>query len=67
MCAELLDVIEWMLSFGLVHGDFSPSNVLVWNERPVVIDVTQAPSLGRSDGVRAPLRSAVHPDRVYAP
>ena len=33
--------VAWQLG-NLVHGDFSPYNILWWGDRPVVIDVGQA-------------------------
>ncbi|MEN0067749.1 MAG: RIO1 family regulatory kinase/ATPase [Myxococcota bacterium] len=38
---QLLDAIERLLELGLVHGDLSPYNVLVWNDEAVVIDFPQ--------------------------
>jgi len=37
----ILDNIEIMLSNHLVHGDLSPYNILVWRDRPWIIDLPQ--------------------------
>ncbi len=34
--------VETMLSEHLVHGDLSPYNILVWDDRPWIIDMPQA-------------------------
>ena len=39
---RLLAAIETMLSVHLVHGDLSPHNILVWKDRPWIIDLPQA-------------------------
>lgn len=39
---QVLDSIEIMLSENLVHGDLSPYNILVWTDRPWIIDLPQA-------------------------
>ena len=39
---DVLDNIKIMLSENLVHGDLSPYNVLVWKDRPWIIDMPQA-------------------------
>jgi len=39
---RVLDNIEIMLSENLVHGDLSPYNILVWKDRPWIIDMPQA-------------------------
>jgi RIO kinase 1 len=39
---ELLDGVEKMLTLDIVHGDLSPYNVLVRDNRPVIIDFPQA-------------------------
>jgi RIO kinase 1 len=38
----VLDNIEIMLSENLVHGDLSPYNILVWKDKPWIIDMPQA-------------------------
>ncbi len=48
--AELLDAVERLLRSGLIHGDLSPYNVLVFEGRPWIIDLPQA------------VDAAVHPD-----
>lgn len=47
---ELLRQVEIFLTHDVVHGDLSEYNVLVWDERPVVIDFPQAsdPRFNRS-------------------
>lgn len=39
---HVLDNVEIMLSENLVHGDLSPYNILVWKDKPWVIDMPQA-------------------------
>jgi len=39
---QVLDNVEIMLSENLVHGDLSPYNILVWDDRPWIIDMPQA-------------------------
>jgi RIO kinase 1 len=39
---RLLWNIERMLACNLVHADLSPYNVLIWNDRPWIIDLPQA-------------------------
>lgn len=39
---RLMANVELMLSHHVVHADLSPYNVLVWEERPVIIDMPQA-------------------------
>ena len=39
---HVLDCIEIMLAENLVHGDLSPYNILVWKDRPWIIDLPQA-------------------------
>ena len=39
---QLVDDIERMLSEHLVHGDLSPYNILVWEDRLWIIDMPQA-------------------------
>lgn len=42
-CYErIFETIEIMLSEHLVHGDLSPYNILVWKDRPWIIDFPQA-------------------------
>jgi RIO kinase 1 len=41
-CEDILDDVRRMLSEHLVHGDLSPYNILVWNDRPWMIDMPQA-------------------------
>jgi RIO kinase 1 len=38
----LLDLAELFLVNGIIHGDFSPFNILWWKNRPIVIDFPQA-------------------------
>jgi RIO kinase 1 len=38
----LLDAVEKMLTLDVIHGDLSPYNVLVRDNRPVIIDFPQA-------------------------
>lgn len=47
---ELLENIELMLDLNCVHGDLSPFNVIVHEDRPVIIDFPQAvdPRLNRN-------------------
>ena len=40
--SHILDNIEIMLSENLIHGDLSPYNILVWKDKPWVIDMPQA-------------------------
>jgi RIO kinase 1 len=40
--AQLVVALRQMTTCGLVHGDLSPYNLLVWNERLYVIDLPQA-------------------------
>ena len=40
--AQLCEALRLMTSVGLVHGDLSPYNLLVWQERLYVIDLPQA-------------------------
>jgi RIO kinase 1 len=42
MFERLMENVELMLSLHVIHADLSPYNVLVWNERPVIIDLPQA-------------------------
>jgi RIO kinase 1 len=37
----VLNTVQIMLSFGMVHGDLSPYNVLYWEDQAVVIDFPQ--------------------------
>jgi RIO kinase 1 len=37
----VLNTVQIMLRFGMVHGDLSPYNVLYWDEQAVVIDFPQ--------------------------
>jgi len=39
---RILDVVESMLAEHLVHGDLSPYNILLWKDRPWIIDLPQA-------------------------
>lgn len=39
---QILDNVEIMLSENLVHADLSPYNILVWKDRPWIIDLPQA-------------------------
>ena len=39
---HVLDNVRIMLSEDLVHGDLSPYNILVWKDRPWIIDMPQA-------------------------
>lgn len=39
---HVVDNIEIMLSENLVHGDLSPYNILVWKDKPWIIDMPQA-------------------------
>src|SRR2546425_13164678 len=36
----------------LVHGDLSPYNVVVWNDSPCIIDVSQAVLVSHPDAAR---------------
>ena len=40
--SHILDNVEIMLSENLVHADLSPYNILVWKDRPWIIDMPQA-------------------------
>jgi RIO kinase 1 len=40
--AQLCEALRQMTSIGIVHGDLSPYNLLVWEERLYVIDLPQA-------------------------
>jgi RIO kinase 1 len=40
--AQVCDSLRLMTSAGIVHGDLSPYNLLVWNEKLYVIDLPQA-------------------------
>jgi len=40
--AQLRSALRVMTTVGLVHGDLSPYNLLVWNDRLYVIDLPQA-------------------------
>jgi RIO kinase 1 len=42
MFDRLIRNVELMLSINVVHADLSPYNVLVWEGRPVIIDLPQA-------------------------
>ena len=42
LLGQLVSAIETMLSVHLVHGDLSPHNILVWKDRPWIIDLPQA-------------------------
>ena len=48
LCQSAVDQIHVMTYEGVVHGDLSPYNVLVWNDALVFIDFPQAvdPQLG---------------------
>src|SRR5690606_36640566 len=37
----VLNTVQIMLSFGMVHGDLSPYNVLYWEDQAVVIEFPQ--------------------------
>lgn len=37
----ILNTVQIMLNFGMVHGDLSPYNVLYWDDQAVVIDFPQ--------------------------
>jgi len=39
---QLVEALRLMTSIGIVHGDLSPYNLLVWEERLYVIDMPQA-------------------------
>ena len=39
---QLCEALRLMTSIGIVHGDLSPYNLLVWEERLYVIDIPQA-------------------------
>lgn len=39
---DVLDNITIMLSENLVHGDLSPYNILIWKDKPWIIDMPQA-------------------------
>ena len=40
--ARLIGNVELLLAQDLIHADLSPFNVLIWQERPIVIDFPQA-------------------------
>ena len=41
----VLAAIEMLVSQAhLVHGDLSPYNIVVWDRKPFIIDVSQAPA-----------------------
>lgn len=42
LCAAVVDQLHVMTHVGVVHGDLSPYNVLVWNDAAVFIDFPQA-------------------------
>lgn len=42
MFDDLIDQISLWLANERIHGDLSPFNILVWNDRAVIIDVPQA-------------------------
>ncbi len=39
---EIIDEMKKMLQSGLVHGDLSEYNILIWEDKPWIIDVGQA-------------------------
>jgi len=60
-----LDLIELFLQNGIVHGDFSPFNILWWNNKPYVIDFPQAVDIRESKRVysllKRDIRNIMHP------
>ena len=50
---ELLGQIELWLSFGWIHADLSPFNILFWDGRPTVIDFPQAVTPESNGNARA--------------
>ncbi len=52
----LLDMIELFLANGIIHGDFSPFNILWWKNRPIVIDFPQAVDVRESKRVYSLLK-----------
>lgn len=40
--SKMIEDIEQMLSLGFVHGDLSPYNVMMWEDRLTIIDLPQA-------------------------
>lgn len=55
----LLDLIELFLVNGIIHGDFSPFNILWWKNRPVVIDFPQAVDVRESKRIYSLLKRDV--------
>lgn len=47
LCRQAVDVLRALARLGIVHGDLSPYNLLVWDGRLVVIDMPQAVDLYR--------------------
>jgi RIO kinase 1 len=45
LCEQAVDALRRMTWDGLVHADLSPYNVLVWDDRLVIIDLPQAVDL----------------------
>jgi RIO kinase 1 len=49
----LLAAVETLVSRAhLVHGDLSPYNLLVWDKKPYIIDVSQAVLVSHPDAAR---------------
>jgi RIO kinase 1 len=54
---QLVVALRQMTEVGLVHGDLSPYNLLVWNQRLYVIDLPQAVDpIAQPDGLTVLLR-----------
>lgn len=51
LCARLVEDVRMMVHHGVVHADLSPYNLLVWQDRLVIIDLPQAVDPQSPDGM----------------
>jgi RIO kinase 1 len=64
---QLVTALRVMTKVGLVHGDLSPYNLLVWNERLYVIDLPQAVDpIRQPDGLTLLQRDVVNLCKWFA-
>ncbi len=65
MVYEIIQEMKKMYDVGLVHGDLSEYNILVWGDRPYIIDVAQAVPLDHPLADELLLRDMKNMVRVF--